>query len=131
TLEVIEDVIVSPPTAARYEEIKNELIKRLSASQEQRLRQLLEREEIGDRTPSTFLRRLRSLGDNTVSDDLIKSLLLNRLPTTLQAILAVSSETSLNKLAELAVKINESTPRGQVASVSTSNPELETIRKQL
>ncbi|KAF2903295.1 hypothetical protein ILUMI_02891 [Ignelater luminosus] len=76
TPEVIEDVIVSPSTAAKYEKNKNELIKRLSASQEQRLRQLLEREEIGDRTPSTFLRHLKSLGDNTVSDDLIKSLWL-------------------------------------------------------
>ncbi|KAF2888337.1 hypothetical protein ILUMI_17836 [Ignelater luminosus] len=108
TLEVIEDVIVSPPTAGRYEKIKNKLIKRLSASQEQRLRQL-------ESQPST---------------DLIKSLWLNRHPTTLQAILAVSTETSLDKLDELADKINKSTPRRQVASVSSSNSELKIIRKQ-
>ncbi|KAF2905626.1 hypothetical protein ILUMI_00546 [Ignelater luminosus] len=62
-LEEIENVVISPPVAGRCDKIKNELIKRLSASQEQRLTQLLEREETLYRIASTFLSRLRILGD--------------------------------------------------------------------
>lgn len=127
----MKTLLLSPPATGKYDKIKLELIKRLSATHEQRLRQLLEREEIGDRTPSTFLRHLRSLGAATIPDDLIKPLWLNRLPSTIQAILTVSIDTSLDKLAELADKINESTPRGQVTAISPSNAELDVIRKQL
>jgi hypothetical protein len=36
----VEDVITNPPPTGRYEKIKAELIKRLSRSEEQRVRQL-------------------------------------------------------------------------------------------
>lgn len=55
------DNIINPPATDRYQKLKTELIKRLSASNERKLKQLLMHEELGDRKPSIFLRHLRSL----------------------------------------------------------------------
>jgi hypothetical protein len=54
----VEDIIVNPPTSNKYEKLKYELIKRLSASRENKVKQLLIHEELGDRKPSQFLRYL-------------------------------------------------------------------------
>lgn len=48
----IRDVITRPPTTNKYAAIKSALIQRLTDTQEQRIRQLLEREELEDRKPS-------------------------------------------------------------------------------
>jgi hypothetical protein len=57
----VEDVITSPPQQDPYPKLKTELLKRLSLSREQRTKQLLTFEEMGDRKPSQFLRHLRGL----------------------------------------------------------------------
>ncbi|CAB0030693.1 unnamed protein product [Trichogramma brassicae] len=62
----VEDVITSPPAVTPYTFLRAKLIERLSASEEQRVRQLISEEELGDRKPSQFLRHLRSLAGNTI-----------------------------------------------------------------
>ncbi|CAH0551106.1 unnamed protein product [Brassicogethes aeneus] len=57
----VEDLIINPPANTPYTTLKTEIIRRLSVSEERRVRQLLMEEELGDRTPSQFLRHLRSL----------------------------------------------------------------------
>lgn len=114
----VEDIIVNPPPNDKYDAIKNELIKRLSVSREQKLRQLLEHEEIGDRKPSQFLRHLKSLAGFTVPDEFLKTLWMNRLPSTVQAILASQSSTTLDDSAQLADKISEIIPREIAAMTS-------------
>lgn len=52
----VKDLITNPPEIGKYNAIKQALIQQLSASREQRIRQLLEHEELGDRKPSQFLR---------------------------------------------------------------------------
>jgi hypothetical protein len=54
----IEDIITSPPEHEPYDRLKAELVRRLSTSREQRVRQLLSHEEMDDRKPSQFLRHL-------------------------------------------------------------------------
>ncbi|CAK9824010.1 hypothetical protein ANTRET_LOCUS2247 [Anthophora retusa] len=104
----VEDILTNPPSEGKYDTLKKELIRRLSTSQEQRIQQLLEHEEIGDRTPSQFLCHLRNLAGTAVPDEFLRTLWLNRLPTSMRAILATQTDTPLNKTAELADKINES-----------------------
>jgi len=48
----IKNVVANPPESNKYQTFKQALTQRLSASQEQRIRQLLEHEELGDRKPS-------------------------------------------------------------------------------
>ena len=62
----VRDLIVNPPTTGKYEKLKTELIKRLSASEERKLKQLLIHEELGDRKPTQFLRHLQQLAGPTV-----------------------------------------------------------------
>lgn len=121
TAEVVEDVIKTPSATNKYEKMKEELIKRLSTSQEQRIKRLLEHEEIGDKTPSQFLRHLRNLAGVTVPDNFLQTLWANRLPSPMQAILATQTGASLEKIAELADKINKTSPALHVAQVSTSS----------
>lgn len=114
----IEDLLINPPATDRYVTVKNTLIKRLSISQEQKTRQLLEREELGDRRPSQFLRHLRSLGGSTITDTLLRTLWEGRLPAQVQAVLAPQTDISLDKLAEVADKVIEVIQPGQMTHAS-------------
>lgn len=119
----VEDIITTPPTKNKYATVKTELIKRLSTSQQQKLKQLLEHEEIGDRTPSQFLRHLRNLAGSTVNEEFLRTLWLNRLPAVMQAILAAQSDLQLDKLANIADKIKETNTGMQVAAITTPTPQ--------
>jgi hypothetical protein len=78
----VEDIITSPPEREPYTTLRTELIRRLSPSKEQRIHQLLTLQEMGDRKPSQFLRRLRSLAPD-VPDDFLRSIWSSRLPTNI------------------------------------------------
>uniref|UniRef100_A0A5S6R653 C2H2-type domain-containing protein n=1 Tax=Trichuris muris TaxID=70415 RepID=A0A5S6R653_TRIMR len=56
----VEDIITNPPARNAYSHLRNELIRRVSVSTEQRVRQVLTEEMLGERKPSQFLRHLRS-----------------------------------------------------------------------
>ncbi|XP_076392694.1 uncharacterized protein LOC143265295 [Megachile rotundata] len=125
----VRDIIMSPPPPPPepYEKLKCELIKRLSSSQEQKTRRLLEHEEIGDRKPSQFLRHLRTLGGAAVSQEILRSLWMGRLPSSMQVILATQRDTDLDQVAELADAIADTMgPRGHIAETSTTYSELPT-----
>ena len=118
----VEDIITKPPSTNKYEELKTQLITRLSATQEQRVRQLLSHEELGDRKPSQFLRHLKTLAGADVPDDFLRSLWSSRLPAHIQAIIATQINSSLEIVAQLADKINEVTPQPRAAQVSVALP---------
>lgn len=112
----VEDIITSPPEQP-FDKLKAELVRRLSSSKEQRVRQLLTHEEMGDRKPSQFLRHLKSLAPD-VPDDFLRSIWSSRLPAYIQTIIACQSEATLDAISQLADKIHEVTPPPTVASVA-------------
>jgi len=116
----IKDIITRPPVADKYKTLKRVLIQRLTDSQEQRIRQLLEREELGDRKPSQFLRHLSTLAGSAVPTELIRTLWLGRLPAQIQAILATRTEDRLEDVADQADRIHEIGTKAVVASTSPS-----------
>lgn len=119
----IRDLIVNPPTTGKYEKLKAELIKRLSASQELKIKQLLMHEELGDRKPTQFLRHLQQLAGPTVPTDFIRSIWCSRLPANLQTIVTMQPNSKLEDVAELVDRINEIVPATrQVAATSTLVP---------
>jgi hypothetical protein len=77
----VKDIITSPPERDPYTTLRTELVRRLFPSREQRIRQLLTLEEMGDRKPSQFLRYIRSLSPD-VPDDFLRSIWSSRLPQT-------------------------------------------------
>ncbi|XP_065061632.1 uncharacterized protein LOC135688629 [Rhopilema esculentum] len=105
----VRDLLVNPPTAEPYDQLKAELIQRISASEQKRFHQLLTSEKLGDRKPSQLLRKMRQLlGDNRLEDSLLRKIFLNQLSINAQLILVSTPESvSTENLATLADKIME------------------------
>lgn len=122
----VEDILDKPPATGKYDLLKKELIRSLSLSEEQRVRNLLGKEELGDRTPSQFLRHLKSLaGSIELPDSILRSLWLQRLPPHAQAILQAQSSVSMDIMAETADKILEVpffTPPSGVNAIAPTSP---------
>ena len=116
----VRDLLLSPPDIQPYTKLKELLLERLTPSPQKQLRQLLNTEELGDRTPSKLLRSMRRLmGAQAGEDALLRELFLQRLPSQVQMILAASPQDSLDALAKLADKVMENSP-ASITSVNSS-----------
>ena len=100
----VEDIITSPPEHEPYDRLKAELVRRLSTSREQHVRQLLSHEEMGDQKPSQFLWHLKGLAPD-IPDDFLRNIWASRLPPHMQAILAGQTEGSLDSASHLVDRI--------------------------
>jgi hypothetical protein len=138
----VKDAIINPPANDKYIKLKTELIKRLSASNENKIKQLLMHEELGDRKPSQFLRHLKSLAGANVPDDFLKTIWISRLPHGIQTVLAGQPPSAhLDDMADLADRVNEiAVTPPSVASTSQAIPssvvtdlvkEVAELRRQL
>lgn len=123
TLSTVSDILFSPPATDKYEALKSRLIAEFSASETEQVRRLISGLHLGDDKPSHLLRKMRELGGTGINDDFLKTLWLQRLPSEIQAILSISSE-SLDNLAKMADKISEvrtSPPENSVFAVRQTN----------
>ncbi|XP_066260988.1 uncharacterized protein [Euwallacea similis] len=120
-LDQVSDCMDNPPSNGKYEGIKHRLISLFAESDEKRLRKLLSQVELGDKKPSHLLNEMRSLGGAAVSPEILKTLWMQHLSTSIQPILAGSSEP-LDKMANLADKIHEIV-QPQTYSVQVSGKE--------
>lgn len=116
--KTVKDVILHPPEKQRYDKLKSELLRRLSASHEVKVKQLLTQERLGDRKPSQFLRHLQDLAGSSAAEDIVKQIWSNQLPIGVQTVLASQPYHSLEQLADLADRIHELTSPPAVASTS-------------
>lgn len=125
-LNSVLDLILKPPADNKYLAIKSRLIEIHSESEESKIRKLLQGLEIGDQRPSQLLTRMRSLAGTNVSDPLLKSLWISRLPSTTQSVLTALND-DLQQLATVADKISDLTGNNLsvVSSVSQSTSALE------
>lgn len=112
----VEHIITSPPDQDPYTTLRNELMRQLSPSREQCIRQLLTLEKMGDRKLSQFLRHLRRFALD-VPDDFLRRIWSTRLPPNVQAILTCQPEGSLDDAARCADCISEVAPKPAIASV--------------
>lgn len=134
----LRDILILPPSDDNYTKLKKELIKRFSKSQEAKIRQILEREELGDRSPSQFMRHLKGLAGTQIPDSFIRTLWLDRLPNYTKAILSTQDDLELYKLAELADKINDVTSQRMATTppicetvVQNNNSQIEQLRAEI
>lgn len=133
-LAQVSDILTDITIVNKYEEIKKRLIQQFADSEEHRLRKLLKETPIGDNKPSQLLREMRDLAGKRLSDEVLKSLWLQRLPEQAQMILSTMNE-NLSKTAEIADKIIEvakpveicalgSGASGEIAALTTMVAEL-------
>ena len=122
----VRDLILSPPASTPYDQLKQQLIKRTAATEQQRLQQLLNLEELGDRKPTQLLRRMEQLlGDKKPDQTFLRELFLQRLPSNVRMVLASTGEsTKLQDLAQLADNIMEVATSPSVAAVRAPAPQL-------
>lgn len=134
-LSEVSDLILNPPESNMYETLKKNLQERFMDSEERRLKRLLRDIEIGDKKPSAVLREMMCLASGKVSDELLKSLWMQRLPKQTQAILSVSSE-SLSSLSIMADKIADTAEAWDInaitsQSASTSTSYLQSLEMKI
>ena len=120
-----KDVIADVPAAEPYEYFKAQALKRKGTSNDERIRKLLQREEIGDRKPSEYLRHLRNVAGTTGSDELIRTLWMDGLPVSVQAVVAgCRKEATFEELSDIADRVNgviqpKPAPRGRVEPIGS------------
>ena len=131
----VRDLILTPPTEAPYDTLKQQLIQRTAASEHRRLQQLFNAEELGDRKPTQLLRRVQQLlGDKAgAMDSSLRELFLQRLPANVRMVLASSPDTSnLENLAQLADKVVEvAAPSISTVSAPHLSDEVERLHAEV
>ncbi|KAK4884985.1 hypothetical protein RN001_001256 [Aquatica leii] len=115
-LQEVSDILVNPPETDKYENLKRQLIERFSDSYDKRLKRLINYIELGDKSPSQLLREMKTLADNKVSDEVLKTLWLQRLPTNIQAILSAT-----DKIAEV---------RTTACAMTSATPHIAAVNKK-
>ncbi|XP_012272372.1 uncharacterized protein LOC105695411, partial [Orussus abietinus] len=106
-LPLVSDIIEFPPEKNKYEALKERIIQSLDETSETKLRKLLRGQSIGNEKPSVYLQKLKNLSGGQCGDSVLKTLFLEQLPEHSRSILAISEVTDLNKLANLADKMDE------------------------
>lgn len=139
SLKEIADILKNPNKT--YDSVKNGILKRFGESDETKLSKLLGPLELGDRTPSQFLREMSNLAGNNVPTSIVRSLWIKKLPTSIQQILQVSETSDISKLAEMADKIHKIQPSYGIRGIShtsdvksnstTFNPEIFAIKAEI
>lgn len=85
--------------------IKKRLITAYSDSRERQIKKLLSEVELGDQKPSQLLREMRALADNRITEEVLRTLWRQRLPTHIQIVLSASDDVALDKMAGIADKV--------------------------
>ncbi|XP_065087143.1 uncharacterized protein LOC135708889 [Ochlerotatus camptorhynchus] len=139
----VSDLVSNPPAENKYGAVKERLIARFALSPQARLEQLLGSCDLGDLRPTHLLAKMQesSTGLN-VDDALMKMLFLQRLPPSVRAVLSIS-DGSLQKLAEMADKMIDSSPAtaaavhvpasstGQNADYASLKEEIEVLTAEI
>ena len=95
---------------------------RLSATRSNQMQRLFEQEEIGDRTPSQFLRHMRMLAGESVTEEFLKIMWLSRLPQTVRTVTSVL-DVPLDQLAIAADKVNDTMPKAAALCAKTDRTQ--------
>ncbi|GBL97869.1 hypothetical protein AVEN_126988-1 [Araneus ventricosus] len=101
---LVRDILMNPDATDSYTHLKS------GESSQREIRQLLSGEELGTRKPSELLRNMRRRAENLkVPGTFMLELFLQRLPTSVQTILAAVTDLTLDKAAEISDRILEVT----------------------
>lgn len=132
TLTISDILQAEPPVEFPYSEIKKRLIANFEVSPETRLRQFLKGDIPGEGKPSLILSRMRNLSQGKCSDDVIRAVFLEQLPTACRAMLALSEVNDLQKLAQMADRFAEAASMGSsCASVNTPSTSLDELTNKV
>lgn len=123
----ISTQLKKPPTneEERYNWLKNLLINAHGKSKQERLRQFLSGEKIGDQKPSQFLERLQEIAPEEVGDDIIKEVWWRELSSSCRVIMSTMVNESLEQLATVADAVYKEITESKVATITHVPPKSE------
>ncbi|GBO26452.1 Transposon Ty3-I Gag-Pol polyprotein, partial [Araneus ventricosus] len=129
-VENVWDIIRSD-SQTKYTDSKTRLLNLFKESENARIQRLITDIDLGDLKPSQLLQKLRSVATSDVSENLIKTLWLGKLPDSIKIILIVSKEDT-DSLAIMADKICDMSPKTEIYSTSyehnSSNELLDRVK---
>ena len=99
--------------------------------EEQRVRQLLMSEEMGDRRSTQFPRHLCTFSGPSVPPYFLRTLGINSQPPHIQAIIPTQAQVALDDVAQLADKKAEVTPPPCVAQVASSDTGISKLTNRI
>lgn len=98
----VRSAIITPAATDPYKKLKDLILARCRPSKDQRMRQALQVDALGDRKPSELLSDLERQLDDVDSGDFLKTLFLERMSSNIRMHLIASHKTDLYELAQLA-----------------------------
>lgn len=119
TAAEVESLILNPPVAHPYDQLKADLIKAFGRTQEDKDMALLNLTGLGDRKPSALLRYMSSLNSNPAT--LFRALFLMQLPVEVRRVLAINTTASMTELADEADRIMAASKLSTTIGAITSN----------
>jgi hypothetical protein len=121
TAAEVEALLLNPPAVNPYDQLKTNLIKAFGRTQEEKDVALLNLSGLGDKKPSALLRYITSL--NSDPKTWLRALFLAQLPVEVRRVLAGSTNTSLEELADEADRIMAAGKISSVSAISTNYSE--------
>lgn len=116
-------IVMSPPSdGTAYTTMKGRVIEYFAETEATRLRRLLSEVQLGDRRPSRLLDEMRELSNNSMDEKLLKQIWKQRLPSSVQQILAGAQDSiSIAELAKMADSIHEVENQRSISAINTSS----------
>lgn len=126
--------IISDTNKNKYTAAKERLLNTFKESENKRIQRLLTGVDLGDNKPSQLLQKMRNLATDGITEKVLKTLFLQKMPDSVRNILIVSDE-NIEKLALMADRIVEMQPKQELycASnvVSSGTDVISELRQQI
>ncbi|GFQ93683.1 transposon Tf2-6 polyprotein [Trichonephila clavata] len=124
-IENIWDIIQSDEKN-KYSCAKSRLLSTFKESEEKSIKKLLTGISLGDMKPSQLLRKRKSLAGDNITEKVLRTLWLDKLPDSIKNILAVSSK-NLENLCVMADKIFEINSSPEIYSADADSSAMKNI----
>lgn len=124
TASQVKELLKTPFAEGHYQKLKEKLISIYAETGSEKFRKLISNADIGDKKPSQFLNYMKSLADNSITDDFIKKLWIQRLPAASRAVLSASKD-NLDDLAKMADSMWEVSDRFSMNAIKVEKDPLE------
>lgn len=108
----------NPPERGKYANLKEAILQRLSDSRQKKIHTVLNDLVLRDRKPSQLLREMRDLAEDTMNDEVIRKMWLDRLSSNLRPFLAASDHLDLTALVKTADKMLEYSPHDMAVAAT-------------
>lgn len=133
-LQGVSEFFKDVPEDNKYTALKEKIISKYAVPRDAQVLQLLEGLSLGDSRPSELLSQIQRLAATDISENVLRTMFLKKLPELLAGTLAGSTEplTNLGKMADkIYAFLPSSTPAPQISVCSAGDPDIVQIKSML